>query len=438
MKYEILQLTGEGETQTAVPGTETGPAAPAGAEDGAAERTEQPGEAQVPAQDGGAQPESGGKEPQRPAQEEEGAKTERPVREEEGAQVPRQEAETAESEAAQPGEPQEEERPRSGEEQLPQVEGVLSDQEGAGEGSQALLQETMAQAPAPGTAGLGPLIPFSLGVLAALGVTGLLLWLRRRSSGAYRLPSAAPCRGLRTAQLHELGARDSQQDAFCLAGLEAPEEGVLAAVADGMGGLVDSGQVSRTLTEVLRGSFVPGGEESPARQLQLLLRQALEQVEVLRKGRTAQSGSTLVMCLIREGGLSWLSVGDSRIYLWRAGGLVQLNRDHDFHHDLTMLAMQDDMTFSQADQDPRRENLTSYIGGGFPRKVEWNPEPVALREGDRVVLMSDGVYRALSQEEMAWCLQGNAAEAVGALREAVEEKDLPQQDNFTAVVLEVT
>lgn len=94
------------------------------------------------------------------------------------------------------------------------------------------------------------------------------------------------------------------------------------------------------------------------------------------------------------------------------------------------------MTLREADQDPRRENLTSFIGGGFPRKVEWNPEPVLLLPGDKVVLMSDGVYRALSQQELARCLRGGASEAARALRGAVMEKRLPQQDNFTAVVLE--
>lgn len=93
------------------------------------------------------------------------------------------------------------------------------------------------------------------------------------------------------------------------------------------------------------------------------------------------------------------------------------------------------LTLQEADQDPRRENLTSFIGRGFPRKVEWNPEPVSLCTGDKVVLVSDGVYRALSQEEMAKCLQGDASRAARALQATVTKKDLPQQDNFTAVIL---
>ena len=323
-----------------------------------------------------------------------------------------------------------------GEEPLPEKGGFSEEETAAGQEGRILFSQTQMAMPPAASSGADTLLPFALGVLVTLGITALLLWMRHRCPGG--LPRRRPGgRRLRTASVHELGARNEQQDAFCITGLETPGRGVLAAVADGMGGLVDSGQVSRSLIDSLGGSFAPRDETPPARQLQLLFRQALERVENLRKGQTAQSGSTLVMGLIEGDGLSWLSVGDSRIYLWRSGGLIQLNRDHDFSHDLTLLALQGDMSLQETDQDPRRENLTSFIGRGFPRKVEWNPEPVSLCSGDKVVLMSDGVYRALSQEEMAGCLQGDVSRAARALRAMVTKKALPQQDNFTAVILEI-
>ena len=289
--------------------------------------------------------------------------------------------------------------------------------------------------------GSGPLLPFLSGMAlsGALLLGAAALWIGKKRRNRRRARQAPPpARGtVRTASVHELGQRDSQQDAWGIAGSDAPELGVLAAVADGMGGLVNSGQVSGALIQCLTESFAPGGETPPAQQLQLLLGQAVAAVEDLLRDSTAQSGSTLVVCLIRSGGLSWLSVGDSRIYLWRSGGLVQLNQDHDFRHDLTLLALQGDLTLEEADRDPRRENLTSFIGRGFPRKVDWNPEPVELLPGDKVLLVSDGVYRALSQAELAACLEGGADTAADAIRTAVHKKQFPQQDNYTAVILAV-
>lgn len=382
-----------------------------------------------------AQPEVGAVSHQEEADQTEGDKDEDGgAAQEQPSAAPQKPAET-DIPSPQDGGHQEGQESMPGEESLPEKVGFSEKETAAEQEGRILFSETQMVMTPTASSGAGALLPFAFGVLVTLGITVLLLWMRHRCPGglARRTPGG---RGFLTASVHELGTRGEQQDAFCITGLETPESGVLAAVADGMGGLVDSGQVSRSLIDALRGNFATSDEMSPARRLQLLFRQALEQVENLRKGQTAQSGSTLVVGLIQGDGLSWLSVGDSRIYLWRSGGLIQLNRDHDFSHDLTLLALQGDMTLQEADQDPRRENLTSFIGRGFPRKVEWNPEPVSLCPGDKVVLMSDGVYRALSQEEMARCLQGDASKAARALRAAVTKKDLPQQDNFTAVILE--
>ena len=212
MKYEILQLTGGGdpgvsgedptvtrpapdtsapggeESGSAPPGTQAGPA---GREDGAEAETEQPSEGDTSTQTGGAESQPSDREgddtqPQQPAREGEDTQSQQPAR---------QEAEAAGSGAAPSGEGREEERTHSGEEPLPEVDAVLSNGERAGEEGQSLVPTTLTQPSLPGGSGLGPALPFSLGVLAALGVTGLLLWLRRRrGSGALRLP-APPCRG---------------------------------------------------------------------------------------------------------------------------------------------------------------------------------------------------------------------------------------------------
>lgn len=282
-------------------------------------------------------------------------------------------------------------------------------------------------------------LPFFGGVLAALliGAVGTALYQRRRKGAKPHNVSMARAGVIAAASIHELGARDDQQDAFGITGEDSPEQGVLAAVADGMGGLVNSGQVSSALIEGMMEAYAPDSGTAPARQLQLLFMRALDRVEKLMQNSNIQSGSTLIACLVKDNCLSWLNVGDSHIYLWRGGSLVQLNQDHDFHHDLTLLAMQGDMELSEADSDPRRENLTSYIGKGFPRKIDWNPEPVRLMAGDKVLLVSDGVYRALSQKEMASCLLADAHQSVQNLRATISEKNYSQQDNYTAIVLEI-
>ena len=238
------------------------------------------------------------------------------------------------------------------------------------------------------------------------------------------------------AVLHEQGRRDSQQDAFCVTGQEP--SGILAAVADGMGGLVNSGEVSQLLADALTDGFAPDPQISLVRQLQLTVQQAIEKVDAALQSCPSRGGSTLVACLVQNGELAWLSIGDSRIYLWRNGGLIQLNREHNFSRDLTLLALQGDLTLEEVGTDPRRENLTSYVGRGFPGAIEWNEEPVSLLPGDQILLVSDGVYRALSQNELENCLyKSSAQETVQSMRTLIQKKDFPNQDNYTGIVIKI-
>ncbi len=316
-------------------------------------------------------------------------------------------------------------------------EGGVSSEAGSTQMEDALILQETVSLPQPGSdAPAVPLPALFGGVLAALlagMVIGKLMFSRKAGRKPAQSSNVAVCGyGI----LHEQGRRDSQQDAFCVTGQEP--SGILAAVADGMGGLVNSGAVSQALTETLAEEFTPDPRFPPARQLQIAFQQAVGKVDALLRDHPSRSGSTLVACLVQNGALSWLSVGDSRIYLWRDGGLIQLNREHNFFHDLTLLALQGDLTFEEADADPRCENLTSYIGWGFPRSIEWNEDPVSLLPGDQILLVSDGVYRALSQDELASCLYKSTAQrSAQSMHALIQKKDFSNQDNYTGIVLKI-
>ena len=237
--------------------------------------------------------------------------------------------------------------------------------------------------------------------------------------------------------VHGLGARENQQDAYAVAGTNGAEGGILAVVADGMGGLVNSGELSAGIVDAMMDAYAPGGDLHPAMHLQLLLKRVIETAAELTSGQTYQSGSTLVSCLVQNKVLSWISVGDSRIYLWRGGSLLQLSRDHDFAHDLTVMAIMGQMDFEDAQANPRKGSLTSFIGRDFPRHIDFNPEPLTLLRGDRIILRSDGVYRTLSERELSKYLRRPAEKCARMITRRIRLRKMPHQDNFTAVILEI-
>lgn len=232
-----------------------------------------------------------------------------------------------------------------------------------------------------------------------------------------------------------IGERDSQQDAF---GIDQINKGqALAVVADGMGGLVNSGQVSQLVVDSILGAYAPDDRLPVHYQLLRLLKRALSDVQKATEDKTYDSGSTLVCCHVSDNALTWLSVGDSRICLWRKGGLIQLNRDHDFARDLAIMTMNEGYTPEDALSNPRQDALTSYIGRDTPRHMDFNSQPVTLRKGDKILLMTDGVYRCLSEAALSRFLKKKPKRAAAAIEKAIRKMAMSQQDNYTAVIIGV-
>lgn len=232
------------------------------------------------------------------------------------------------------------------------------------------------------------------------------------------------------------GGREQQQDSFGLC-TPSPEKGMLAVVADGMGGLQNGGELARMTVDVLLHHFqstpVPTDERLELCDLCAVARRTVE--TYLGPYGRGKGGTTLVMALLRRGKVSFLSVGDSRIALVRSGGLVWLNRPHDYAAQLSQLAVQGEIPLDQVLRDPQRMALTSYLGSDRPLLVDVSPEPVTLVRGDRLLLLSDGVFGVLSQQEMTACIKGTAGKTAERLEKKILVKKENDQDNFTGIVL---
>lgn len=237
-------------------------------------------------------------------------------------------------------------------------------------------------------------------------------------------------------KLHQQGARASQQDCFSVSPFDLiPTFGLLAVVADGMGGLADGDKVSQTaVTTMMNGFYATQGR--PEEVLLTLLGQANNEVNrLLGPGGLNKSGSTLVAGLIRDGKFYTLSVGDSRVCLYRGGVLYQLNREHIFLHELEQRAVNGEDDLRAANAHPRKAGLTSYLGMGKLKYVDMPAAPMDIQTGDKFLLMSDGVYNALTQAELTACLNASAEEAAVRLDQAIRAKNYSNQDNYTAVIL---
>ena len=238
------------------------------------------------------------------------------------------------------------------------------------------------------------------------------------------------------------GGRRYQEDDSGALEVEAVEPGdppaLLMVLADGMGGEAGGAIASDTVVRTFIRQF-----ESSTGSIGTRLRECLAQATASlaeqeeNDPRLAGMGSTVVAALYDGRGLSWLSVGDSPMWLFADGRLERLNEDHSMVPVLESLVRDGEMTREEALGDRRRNMLRSAVMGMPAGLVDRAERSCRLRPGDYLLIASDGL-ETLSEEEIEGCLVragGGAENAASALLAAVERVAGPNQDNVTFLLL---
>ena len=238
-------------------------------------------------------------------------------------------------------------------------------------------------------------------------------------------------------KVHGIGGRDYQQDSLghtrVLNG-----SGILAIVADGMGGLSNGEQVSQQIVMDGLGYGAAMTGLSEGNPLLGMVGQINTNVNrMLGPEGIYKCGSTLIAVLVAQDQFHWVSVGDSRIYLYREGYVNQLNTDHDLFQQWMPEILAGTRSYVEAARNPDGRKLTSFIGMGELKYVDYSRQPIDLRQGDRLVLVTDGVYGAVPPEQMAEILRANpeASMAAKVLERRIRDARMPHQDNYTALIL---
>lgn len=192
------------------------------------------------------------------------------------------------------------------------------------------------------------------------------------------------------------GTRAAQQDAVCIG---SSDEVLVGVLCDGMGGLAGGERASLFASNGMLDALL-GAQK---RDYSCMSQTAMELSDSVRELRDDQNqrieaGTTLTAVVIEHGQLSWCSVGDSRIYLWRDGCLQQLSEDHNLKTRLDALVKAGAISPQDASQYQQQEALTSYLG--IPELVEigGSRTPLALKSDDVILQCSDGLYRCLPAE----------------------------------------
>jgi serine/threonine protein phosphatase PrpC len=148
------------------------------------------------------------------------------------------------------------------------------------------------------------------------------------------------------------------------------------------------------------------------------------------------AGCAFLSATVEDEALSWISVGDCSLLLFRQGKLRRLNEDHSMRSVLRKMVAAGRVSARAASQDPRRSMLRSALRGGEIRLIDGSPVPLPLIPGDLVILASDGLETLKSRAIVRVLKRAAALDpalVVDRLLSAVRAARTPHQDNVTII-----
>lgn len=194
------------------------------------------------------------------------------------------------------------------------------------------------------------------------------------------------------------------------------ERGALFALADGVSTLKDGAEASEYVVRHLLEQYYT---QPAMRTVAAALETAIKQVNADFRKYYPESGSTLVAAVVHQQQLITAHVGDSRAYWRNKHEMKCLTRDH--------------VLRVQRPDGRWVGKLTRSVGQSEHLNVEINVQTV--RNGDRIVLLSDGITRYLDDIALQRMTEGTIEEGLCALVGASLEGG--GVDNIGAVLVEV-
>jgi len=243
------------------------------------------------------------------------------------------------------------------------------------------------------------------------------------------------------------GRRDYQEDAVVADFPLGTEQG-FAVLSDGMGGHAAGDVASKIIvTEVFSELKLQTGDpENFEENVRAILVDAAFVANQCISGHvqanpdTDGMGATLVVPVVLKNRLFWISIGDSPLFLFRDGGLKQLNEDHSMALQIDFMVETGLIGAEHGKNHPDRNCLTSVLVGGEIARIDCPCDPLELQAGDIVIAASDGL-QTLSDDEIESSLRDldekPSAEIAAMLLHKVDRMADPDQDNVSFSVIRI-
>ena len=234
----------------------------------------------------------------------------------------------------------------------------------------------------------------------------------------------------------DIGKKRTENQDSIFVRLDYERNIALLVVCDGMGGVNGGREASRIAIESFT-DFIWGEvkESSRGEEIVLILRNAVTAANraVYTKAVSDPSymgmGTTLTAALVVGENGYVINVGDSRTYKIEDGVIRQITDDHSIAGDLYRSGT---ITKEQYDKYPNKNIITRAVG--TDPEVYGDIFKLVMREGERLLLCSDGLTNMLSDEEILRIIEDSEGEEEACDRLVNEANRAGGRDNIAVAL----
>ena len=236
------------------------------------------------------------------------------------------------------------------------------------------------------------------------------------------------------------GKREYQQDMMSIKNFGSI--GVLAILADGMGGYEGGEIASKLISDNFREFTIEG--ENIAESLKKYLLKGNQAITHYKEDHpeVKSMGSTAIAFFLTDKTCQWVSVGDSPLYVIRDRSTIRrINENHSVAGLLDLQVKNGEITQEEALSSSQRHMLTSAVSGEpitqMDLSVEWS-----IKKNDIFILASDGIetigdsrIKEIVLQYVPVVTQENMQKACEVLVSEVLSMNKRNQDNVTVILL---
>jgi serine/threonine protein phosphatase PrpC len=208
----------------------------------------------------------------------------------------------------------------------------------------------------------------------------------------------------------DIGGRAEQQDCLDKLSVNGSDSHLLI-VADGMGGHRDGALAARTVIETARHRLEKDTLSDPRAFLKSLCLESHQAINELGGNQDRSPGSTCILLYVNGPEAYWAHVGDSRLYHFRNGKLLNRTRDHSVAQ---LMVEQGQLNEDDVATSTLQNQLYMRLGGEKTPQPEFGASEIEA--DDIFMLCSDGFWEYIKPEEAVSTLQSLPPEEDAAAR----------------------